>query len=164
MWPPLRSSIRGVDPEMPLTEVFTLHEAVYREKRVLDVLSTLFLVFGIGALTLTAMGLYSVVAFAVTQRTREIGIRLALGASRLQVARLAIGQGSRQLIVGLAVGLTLAFGLSRGFAAMVERLPPADGPLLGWIAVALSLTTGIALVVPVQRAVGLQVLRALRTE
>jgi ABC-type antimicrobial peptide transport system permease subunit len=144
--------------------VFTLHEAVYREKRVLDVLSTLFLVFGIGALAMTAIGLYGVVSFAVTLRTREIGIRLALGATRRQVLGLVIGQSSRQLVVGLAIGLVLAIALSRGFAAAVERLPPADIPLLLVIGVVLTLTSAVALAVPAHRAVRLQILRALRTE
>ena len=162
--PSLRAAVHRIDPDMPITEVFTLHEAVYREKRVLDVLSTLFLAFGIGALSMTAIGLYGIVSFAVTQRTREIGIRLALGATRAQVLALVLGQGGRQLIVGLALGMLIAVGLSRGFAAAVEQLPPADGIVLLWIAVAMSTTAAVALVIPAQRAVGLQILRALRTE
>ena len=142
--------------------MFTLHEAVYREKRVLDVLSTLFLVFGIGALSLTAIGVYGVVSFAVTQRTREIGIRFALGATRAQVLRLVVGQGTRQLVVGVSIGLVLAVALSRGFAAAVEQLPPADAPLLLWIALAIALTGAAAVTVPAYRATRTQILRALR--
>ena len=163
MMPALRSAIRRIDPDLPLTEVFTLHEAVYREKRVLDVLSTLFLVFGIGALSLTAIGVYGVVSFAVTQRTREIGIRFALGATRAQVLRLVIGQGTRQLVVGVSIGLVLAVALSRGFAAAVEQLPPADAPLLSWIALAVVVTGAAAVTVPAYRATRTQILRALRT-
>jgi predicted permease len=163
MLPALRSTMKRIDPDLPLTEVFTLHEAVYREKRVLDVLSTLFLVFGIGALSLTAIGVYGVVSFAVTQRTREIGIRFALGATRAQVLRLVVGQGTRQLIVGVCIGLVLAVALSRGFAAAVEQLPPADAPLLFWIACAIGVTGASAVAVPAYRATRTQILRALRT-
>jgi putative ABC transport system permease protein len=164
LWPSLRAALHRVDPDMPITEVFTLHEAVYREKRVLDVLSTLFLVFGIGALSMTAIGLYGIVSFAITQRTREIGIRLALGATRAQVLALVLGQGGRQLVVGLALGMLIAVGLSRGFAAAVEQLPPADASLLLWIGLAMTLTASAGLIVPAQRALRLQILRALRTE
>jgi ABC-type antimicrobial peptide transport system permease subunit len=137
---------------------------VYRDKRILDVLSSLFLVFGVGALSLTAIGLYGVVSFGVTQRTPEIGIRLALGATRAQVLGLVVRQGSRQLVIGLAVGMLLAVGLSRGFAAAVEQLPSADAPLLFWIGVAVTLTAATALAVPAHRATRLEILSALRTD
>jgi predicted lysophospholipase L1 biosynthesis ABC-type transport system permease subunit len=162
MMPAIRETLRRIDPDMPVTEVFTLHEAVYRDKRVLDVLSTLFLIFGVGALSLTAIGLYGVVSFGVTQRTREIGIRLALGATRANVLALVVGQGGRQLAVGLGVGLLLAIALSRGFAAAVEQLPPADAPLLLGICAALAATAIVALVIPAKRASRLEILHALR--
>ena len=117
----LREAVRRVDPDVPLQEIVTLHEAVYRDKRVLDVLSSLFLVFGVGALSLTAVALYGIVSFTVAQRARETGIRLALGATRVQVLRLVMGQGSRQIVIGLVVGVLLPIALSRGFAAAVEQ-------------------------------------------
>jgi predicted permease len=164
MVPSIRAALRRVDSDMPLSEIFTLQEAVYRDKRILDVLSTLFLTFGVGALSLTAIGLYGVVSFAVTQRTREIGIRFALGATRAQVMQLVVGRGSRQLLVGLVAGMLLAVGLSRGFAAAVEQMPVADLPLLLWVAAALSLTAAAALVMPARRAATVQILQALRSE
>jgi predicted permease len=162
--PALRAAVARVDRDLPVQEIFTLHEAVYRDKRVLEVLSSLFLVFGVGALALTAIGLYGVVSFAVTRRTREIGIRRALGASRADVVRLVVGQSGRQLAVGLAAGLLLAAALSRGFAAAVEQIAPADGPLLALIAVSLSLTVMAAVLGPVRRALRLEITRALRVE
>jgi predicted permease len=162
--PSLRAAIRAVDADLPLAEVFTLHEAVYRDKRVLDVLSSLFLVFGIGALSLTAIGLYGIVSFGVTQRTREIGIRMALGASRSDVLRLVAGQGGRHLLGGLIAGTALALGLSRAFAAAVEQLPAPDGPLLLLITTAIGVTTLVALLLPARRAVALPIVRALRGE
>jgi predicted permease len=159
----IRATLGRIDPDMPVTEVFTLHEAVYRDKRVLDVLSTLFLVFGIGALTLTAIGLYGVVSFAVTQRTRELGIRLALGATPWRVLTLVMGQGTRQLVVGLVAGTLLAMALARALAAAVDQLPGADAPLLLAIAAALSVTAFVALIVPAVRAARLEIVQALRT-
>jgi predicted permease len=160
--PAVRVALRRIDPEMPLTEVFTLHEAVYRDKRVLDVLSALFLVFGVGAFSLTAIGLYGVVAFAVAQRTREIGIRLALGASPWRVVRLVVEQGARYIAVGAVVGLLLALALSRAFAAAVEQLPRADAPLLLSVVAAIVGTAALALVVPAGRAARTEILHALR--
>jgi predicted permease len=162
--PAIRETLRGIDPDMPITEVFTLREAVYRDKRVLDVLSTLFLVFGAGALSLTAIGLYALVSFSVAQRRREIGIRLALGSTRRHVLALVVGQGSRQLIAGLAAGLLLAMGLSRAFAAAVEQLPAADAPLLVVLSLAIAVTVAIALAVPARRASRLDLLDALRRD
>jgi putative ABC transport system permease protein len=164
MVPSIRAALRRVDSDMPISEIFTLQEAVYRDKRILDVLSALFLTFGVGALSLTAIGLYGVVSFAVTQRTREIGIRVALGATRAQVMQLVVGQGGRQLLVGLAAGMPLAVGLSRGFAAAVEQMPVADLPLLLLIAAAVSVTAAAALVMPARHAATVQILQALRSE
>jgi ABC-type antimicrobial peptide transport system permease subunit len=160
--PAVRAALHRIDPEMPLTEVFTLHEAVYRDKRVLDVLSALFLVFGIGAFVLTAIGLYGVVAFGVAQRTKEIGIRLALGASRWRVVRLVVEEGARYIAFGAAAGVLLAAALSRGFAAAFEQLPRADAQLVLSIAAALVVTAALALAVPAGRAARTEILRALR--
>jgi predicted permease len=160
--PALRTSLRLVEPDAPITEVFSLHEAVYRDKKVLDILSTLFSVFGAGALALTAIGLYGVVSFGVTQRRRELGIRMALGATRGQVLALVLRQGSRQIAIGLVAGSALAVGVSRAFAAAVEQLPGPDGPLLLLIASALAITALAALALPARRAVRLQIVSAIR--
>jgi hypothetical protein len=164
MMPAVRETLRRIDPDMPVTEVFTLREAVYRDKRALDVLSALFSIFGLGALTLTAIGLYGVISFTVAQRTRELGIRMAIGATRANVLRIVVAHGARQLVIGLAIGVLLAMGLSRGFAAAVEQLPPADAPLLGGICVALGATVMTALAIPARRAVQLDVMQALRRD
>jgi putative ABC transport system permease protein len=160
--PAVRDALRRIDPDMPLTDVFTLQEAVYRDKRVLDVLSGLFLVFGVGAFALTAIGLYGAMAFGVAQRTREIGIRLALGASRWNVVRLVVAQGARYIAVGAAAGLLLAVLLSRAFASAFEQLPGPDAPLLLSIVAAIIGTAGLALAVPAERAARTEILRALR--
>ena len=160
----LRASLRRVETDAPITEIFSLHEAVYRDKKVLDVLSTLFSIFGVGALSLTAIGLYGVVSFGVTQRTRELGIRMALGATRGQVLALVVRQGSRQIVIGLVAGSLLALGLSRAFAAAVEQLPGPDGPLLLLIVSALAVTALAALALPARRAARLQIVSAIRDQ
>jgi predicted permease len=160
---PVRAAFARVDPDLPVTEFFSLYDAAFQDKRVLDVLSTLFLTFGAGALTLTAIGLYSVLSFSVTVRLREISIRSALGASRRQIVALVARESATQVGIGLAVGMALAVGLSRVFAAAVERVHPASAPVVVGIAAALAAVSILALIVPARRAVRVDVAQGLRS-
>ena len=127
--PAIRAAIESVDPDLPMYETFSVRDAALRDKLVLDVLTRLFGIFGLGAILLTAIGLYSVTAFVVTQRTREFGIRMALGATSGDVLRLVRpAQGARQVGLGLAAGLLLAVLLVRAFSVAVEAVAPADAP------------------------------------
>ncbi|HEX5216269.1 MAG TPA: ABC transporter permease [Vicinamibacterales bacterium] len=159
---PLRAAIARVDRDLPVTEVFTLHEAAFRDKRVLDVLSLLFSLFGLGALTLTGIGLYSVLSFTVASRTREISIRLALGATRWRVIRLVARQAATVVLAGLVVGIALAVAVSIGFSSAIEQVSPASWSLLFGIAACLGLTCALALVVPARRATRVAIVAGLR--
>lgn len=158
----LRGATARVDPDLPLYEIFTLRDAALRDKAVLDVLSSLFMLFGAGALALTAIGLYGVVSFAVAQRTREFGIRLALGATRGDVARLVAFQGAWQILGGVAVGVAIAAALTRGFAAAIDGAPQGDAQVFGAIAAGVALTAVAAMFIPARRAFGIEIVRALR--
>ena len=156
-----RRAAARVDPDVPLYEMFTVRDAALRDKAVLDVLSSLFLVFGAAALALTAVGLYGVVAFAVALRTREFGIRLALGATRGDIARIVARQGGAQIAIGLAVGVGLAVALTRGFAAAIEGAPTGDAPVLIVIVAAVAVTAVAAMAFPARRATSIEIVRAL---
>ncbi len=160
--PAIRAAIEGVDPDLPMFETFTVRDAALRDKLVLDVLTRLFGIFGIGAILLTAIGLYSVTAFAVTQRTREFGIRMALGATSGDVLRLVAAQGARQVGLGLAAGLVLAVVLVRGFSVAVEAVTQPMPLILGGVFASLGATAMLALVLPVRRAGQVDPVRALR--
>lgn len=160
----LRRETGRVDADLPLFETFTLRGAALRDKAVLDVLSSLFLLFGTGALILTAIGLYGVVSFAASQRTREFGVRLALGASRRDIAAMVASQGGRQIAVGLGVGIAIGVGLTRAFAAAIEGAPASDTQALGVIVAAVASTAGAAMTVPTWRAASTGVVNALRHE
>ena len=160
----VRSAIRRVDPDLPVTELLTLYDAAFEDKSVLDVLSLLFLVFGAVALALTAVGLYSVLSFGVAARTREIGIRVALGATRRHVVGLVARQGSTQVAIGLAGAMALAIAMSRAFASAVERLHPVSVSLVLTIVGALALISVLSLVMPARRAGRIEVARSLRAE
>jgi predicted permease len=159
---PLRVTLDRVNPDWPIFETFTAREAALREKQVLDVLSRLFGVFGTGALLLTAIGLYSVTAFAVALRRRELGIRVALGATRGDLLRMLGAQGGRQLVLGLTVGTLLAVGLTKAFKSAVEFNTGNDALVIGSVVIALFLTAAAAIGAPVLRASGANPVRALR--
>ena len=158
----LRAAVDRVDPNLPIFETFTAREAALREKQVLDVLSRLFGVFGTGALLLTAIGLYSVTAFAVALRRRELGIRVALGATRGDLLRMLSAQGGRQLMVGLAAGTLLAIGLTTAFKSAVEFTTTNTGAVIGSVVIALFVTAAAAIAPPVLRASCIDPVKALR--
>jgi putative ABC transport system permease protein len=162
--PAVRSAIEAVDPDLPLFEVASLYDAIYADKKVLDAFGALFLAAGVGALFLTMLGVYGIVSFGVTSRTREIGARVALGASPTHIMRLVMTQGARLIAVGIGVGLLLAFGISRALAAATEFLQPAAWPSYVAIAVALAVTAAAGLARPVRQALALQPMEALRRE
>jgi putative ABC transport system permease protein len=162
--PAVWAAIGAVDPDVPLYEVATLHDAIYADKKVLDAFGILFFLFGAGALFLTVIGLYGVVSFAVSRRAREIGIRVALGAAPRDVVGLVLRQGMTLIVSGTAVGLLVAFGLSRALAASLEPIEPAGA--LTYVAIAGTLcgTALLGLLRPVRRALALQPVSALRME
>src|SRR5262245_9792837 len=158
----VRDAAESIDPDLPLFEVSSLHDAIYSDKRVLDAFGALFFAAGVGALLLTMIGLYGIVSFAVTSRTREIGVRVALGASRGDIARLVLRQGSKLIGIGTAIGLVIAVGLSHALAAATEFFQPAGALTYVAIAGALVATAAAALVRPVRRALALEPVDALR--
>ena len=162
--PVVRDAVASIDRDLPLFEVSSLYDAIYSEKKVLDAFGALFFAAGVGALLLTMVGLYGIVSFAVASRTREIGVRVALGASRGNIARLVIGQGSKLIGIGVAVGLVIAVGLSHALAAATEFFQPAGALTYVAIAGALVATAAAALVRPVRRALALAPVDALRRE
>ncbi len=115
----VRSEIVGLDPQVPISAVATMDEVVSASVANQRFGALLFLLFGAIALILTTVGIYGVISYGVAQRTHEIGIRLALGAGRREVLRLIVGETMRPALLGAAVGLCAAFGLTRlltGFA------------------------------------------------
>jgi ABC-type antimicrobial peptide transport system permease subunit len=136
----------------------------YEDKKVLDAFAVLFFVFGVGALFLTMIGVYGIVSFAVTRRAREIGVRVALGASRGEIISLVLRQGIKLVGTGTAVGLVIAFGLSHVLASVTQVFQPAGALTYVAIAGALACTAATGLLRPVRRALSLEPMVALRRE
>ncbi len=124
----------------------------------------MFTVFGAAAPFLASIGLYGVLAFSVNQRRHELGLRVALGASRLRVVRLILSQTGFQLAMGMAIGLGLSMLLGRGLSFVLFGVEPADGRVLLAVAALLSLTSLVACLVPVRRATRVDPMVAMRAE
>lgn len=124
----------------------------------------MFTIFGAAALFLATVGLYGVLAFSVSQRTHEVGLRVALGAAPGDVTRLVMRQGLRQLVTGTVIGLLLAAGLGRLMSFVLYQVEPLDPVVFGGIAVILMVTGMVASYLPARRATRVDPLVAMRSE
>src|SRR6476660_7184924 len=122
----LRREVQAIDKDQPVYNVRTMDDVVMNSLGTRRVSMQLFAVFGIAALLLAAIGIYGVMAYTVTQRTQEIGIRMALGAQRSDVLRLVVRQGMRLAAIGVVAGLVGAFGLTRVMTGLLFHVRPDD--------------------------------------
>ena len=160
----LREGMRAVDPDQALFNLRTLDEVMGQQRFIYRVFGTMFSVFAFIALILAAVGLYAVTAYAVTQHTREIGLRLVLGAAPAQVIGLFLRRGAVQLGIGLAIGVAGAFGVGQLLRAMLVQTSPRDPLTLVSIVALLTIVAAIACIIPARRATRLDPLHALRHE
>jgi predicted permease len=162
--PVLRKTLAEVDAGLTVTNVRSLKEQLalsFDKERAVASLAGLF---GVVALLLAAVGLYGVTAYAVAQRTNEIGIRMALGADRTRVVRLVLRGASQRVLLGLLLGAPLAIGAGRLIAAELYGVSSWDPPALGVAAGALALCTLVAALIPARRAASISPMEALRAE
>jgi putative ABC transport system permease protein len=160
----LRKTVLAIDANLPITQVRTLTDVLASGIAGPRLSATLLGVFSVVALFLAAVGLYGVVSFSVLQRTREIGIRAALGAQREDILRLVLGQGLVLVTIGLAVGLLLAIGSQRIVASQLFGIGPHDPMTFGAVALTLAVVALGAAVLPALRATRIDPLVALREE
>lgn len=160
----IRDAVDSMDPSLALMDVDRVDHLIDRETAIFDIFGRLFLFFGLVALFLAAIGLYGVMSFMVRQRTREWGVRLALGAKGKHVVRLATRQAVLLLGIGLTIGLVIAGMLSRPLASFFYRVQPWDALVFTVVTALLFLTGIVATLGPVLRAVRVDPLDALRDE
>jgi predicted permease len=160
----LREAIRTIDPDMALFNLRTLDDLLVQQRWAQRVFATMFSTFAVIALLLAAVGLYGVTAYSVAQHTREIGIRMVLGAPPRNVVGLFLRRGIIQLAVGLTVGLAGAIAVGRLLQSVLIAVSPRDPVTLGAIMTLLTLVGVAACVWPARRATRLDPVVALRHE
>jgi putative ABC transport system permease protein len=157
-------TVSEVDKDLPITEVATLDDVLGREASTRRFNALLFSVFAALALVLAVTGVYGVLSYSVSQRTHEVGIRMALGAGRSDVLRLFIGQGMRLVLLGLVIGLGGAFALTRLMSSLLFGVSSTDVATFVVVAVGLTLVGIFACYLPARRATRVDPLVALRYE
>jgi predicted permease len=160
----LRREIRRMDPNLPVFNVRTMAE--YKRQKLADRMNGVTILGGFGALALllASIGVYGVMTFSVIQRTKEIGIRVALGAQRSDVVSLFVNRAMRLTLIGIAVGMSLSFALSRLLQGMLFGLTPTDGATFFGVAALLGGVALLASWLPARRAARVDPMTALRYE
>jgi putative ABC transport system permease protein len=161
---PIRRQIRDVDPNLAATDLETLEQFMTKPLFPARVTGILLGTFGTLALVLAMGGLYGVVAYTMTQRTREIGLRVALGAQKKDVARLVLGYGLVIAGAGVAIGIAAAFGVTRVLSSLLYGIRADDPRTLLGVSVSLVGVTLLACYVPARRAMRIDPMVALRYE
>jgi putative ABC transport system permease protein len=159
-----RREIRASDPDLPVFDIYTLEQV--RQKGVWEYrfLGGMFIVFGFIALFLAAIGVYGVLSYSVSQRVREIGVRVALGAQDGDVFRLVLRQGMLLALFGIVFGLPLAFGASQVVKGVLYNVSPNDPVSFGVISAVLAAIAALASYMPARRALDVDPLDAIRGE
>jgi putative ABC transport system permease protein len=159
-----RNVIRQLDPDQPIGQVATMDALMARSFARARFNSTLLGIFSIVALIMAAVGIYGVMSYSVLQRTHEIGVRMALGAQRADVLRLILKQGVILAIVGVAVGVAVAFGLTRIISTLLFEVAATDKLTFAAVSLGLFAVTLFASYIPAWRATRVDPLVALRYE
>jgi hypothetical protein len=160
----IRAEIHSLDPNLPIAAMRTMEEIVSSKVADRRFQMALTLLFALVALLLGAVGIYGVVSHAAACRTREIGLRLALGAGRADLLRSIFAAGMRPVVIGLGVGLAIAVALATALRGLLFGIAPTDPGSLGAVIVVLLVTSSVACYLPARRASRLDPAIALRQE
>jgi predicted permease len=160
----LRNTLVAASPNIPISEVKTMKAVVTDAASTPASTTLLFVLFAGLALVLGMVGIYGVLAFLVSRRKREMGVRMALGAQRSDVLLLILKEGARYAVVGIALGLTGAFLMARLLASLLYGISPTDSITYASVALLVALVTMLACYVPARRAANVDPMVALRYE
>jgi putative ABC transport system permease protein len=159
-----RQAIVAVDPDLPIFDVATMQELVYQSMSEPRFNTVLLGIFAMLAFVLATVGIYGVMSYTVTQRTHEIGVRMALGAARGDVLKLVVGQGMMLALIGVGIGLAAAFGLTRFLASFLFGVQPTDPLTFVTVSLLLTVVALSASYIPARRATRVDPMVVLRYE
>ena len=162
--PKVRDAVIAVDPDIPIYFVESLEAAMDKQTWFYRVFGTIFMIFGGVALFLAAIGLYAVMAFSVSRRIREFGVRMALGAQQGDVVGMVFRQGLTQIVSGLVLGVGLAVAIAGPLTILLYGVTPRDPVIFGGVVLLLAATGLLACFVPARRATRVDPMVALRSE
>src|SRR5438132_1187963 len=160
----VRSEVQVLDPNLPVSNIKTIGEMINERISAKRLMTYILAVFGLIALLLASVGIYGVMSYAVTQRTQEIGVRMALGAQAVDVLKLVIKNGMTMALVGVAIGLAGAYALTRVLANLLFKVAPTDLVTFAAVTGALIVVALFACFIPARRATKVDPLVALRYE
>jgi putative ABC transport system permease protein len=162
--PTVRREVQALDPNLPLVAVSPISEVLDQVLWAPRMGAALLAIFGLLALVLAAVGIYGVLGYSVTQRTHEIGLRMALGAQRADVLKMVVGQGMALTLIGIAVGIGAAFLLTRFMESLLYGVTATDPVTFAAVALVLSAVALAACFIPARRATRVDPMIALRHE
>ncbi|HMY73785.1 MAG TPA: ABC transporter permease, partial [Blastocatellia bacterium] len=160
----IRQAVTSVDSNQPIRRPQLLEAAIARSVAPQRFIAVLLAIFAGLAIALAVVGIYGVMSYAVSQRTQEIGIRMALGAERFDVLRMILGQGMKLVLIGVALGLAGALGASRVLASLLFGVNATDGGTFAGVASLLVVVALVACYFPARRATKVDPMMALRCE
>jgi len=160
----IRDAVKVADPQQPIGDLVSLEQLIVRQTAARRFNTTLLTIFALLAVGLALVGIYGVTAYAVTQRTRELGIRMALGARGVDVVGLLMRESLRRVAVGVGLGLLVALGVTRALSAMLYEVAPRDAVTFAATALLLVAVALVATWVPARRATKVDPMVALRYE
>ncbi|MEI9974421.1 MAG: FtsX-like permease family protein [Ignavibacteriota bacterium] len=158
------AAIRAIDPEQPITEMQSMEKAIHDRAIGLQYVEIFMAIFGVLALVLSAVGVYGVMAYMVSEQTHDIGLRVALGAPRIRVLQAVFRRGMSTAVAGLAVGLPIGYWLALVTQSMIYGVTAKDPVTFIGIPLILLAATAVAIIVPARRAMSIDPIVALRYE
>jgi ABC-type antimicrobial peptide transport system permease subunit len=162
--PLMRTAVAAVDANQPISVFQTMESAVDQAVGVQKLLAGLVAIFASVALVLTAVGLYSVIAYSVSQRTSEIGIRMAMGARPGQIIAHVLSGGLRLVVIGLGIGLLAAAAVAQAMTSLLYSIAPLNPPLYSAVTALFFVIAALACLLPARRAARIDPLLALRCD
>jgi ABC-type antimicrobial peptide transport system permease subunit len=162
--PLLQSAVRAIDPQVPVSDIQTFEEVVSRSLWRQRLQGNVLAIFAMMSLVLACVGLYGVISYAVAQRTKELGVRMALGATRGRVMSMVLLQSGRVVLAGVATGLVAAFFAVRILSALLYGVDARDLATFVTIPIVLGVTGLLATIPPALRATRLSPMVAIRSD